>query len=65
MKEKGIFGVPVIDPITKRPITIVNMFNYASYFIDNEAAASDSDILGNMSTEELMSMARSVTCTHF
>lgn len=54
MKEKGIFGVPVIDPATKRPLAIINMFNYAAYFINNESTKNDIEILGQMSTEELM-----------
>jgi hypothetical protein len=58
MKDKGIFGVPVVDPATKRPLAIINMFNFASFFLDNEAPKSDDEILCNRSTEDIMGRRR-------
>lgn len=56
MRDKGIFGVPIVEGEAKRPFTIINMFNFASYFIDKEAAVGSEEILGNLTTGEMMGM---------
>eukprot|EP01127_Copromyxa_protea_P007097 TRINITY_DN17018_c0_g1_i1.p1 TRINITY_DN17018_c0_g1~~TRINITY_DN17018_c0_g1_i1.p1 ORF type:complete len:741 (+),score=107.61 TRINITY_DN17018_c0_g1_i1:34-2256(+) len=54
MKEKGIFGIPVVDPTTKRAITLINMFNFTAYFLDHESPRDVVEILESLTTEDLM-----------
>eukprot|EP01126_Amoeba_proteus_P043601 TRINITY_DN4794_c0_g1_i1.p1 TRINITY_DN4794_c0_g1~~TRINITY_DN4794_c0_g1_i1.p1 ORF type:complete len:614 (+),score=133.88 TRINITY_DN4794_c0_g1_i1:80-1921(+) len=57
IEEKALFGLPVVDVDTAKPLAVINLFNFTTFFLSSlqhETSSTADELLQEKSTQELL-----------